>query len=103
MHEGYPPLCVLVHSIERIRGYAVRKGSVRSTHKSCYIVRRRHILRLKDAIFTKKQTNVKNKDEKQKLNLQHYNNRCFLKCANFTKIQWMNTEKNVFYRLRRRM
>ena len=68
MHEGYPspPLCVLVHSIEGIRGYAVRKGSVRSTQKSCYIVRRRHILLLKDAIFTKKQTNVKNKEEKQK-------------------------------------
>jgi len=48
-----PPL--LVRSIQGVfRRYAVRKGSVRSTQKSCYIVRRHQLLLLKCPIFIKK-------------------------------------------------
>jgi len=48
-----PPL--LVRSIQGVfRRYAVRKGSVRSTQKSCYIVRRHEFLLLKGPIFIKK-------------------------------------------------
>jgi len=48
-----PPF--LVRSIQGVfRRYAVRKGSVRSTQKSCYMVRRHLILLLKGPIFIKK-------------------------------------------------
>jgi len=48
-----PP--ILVHSIQGVfRRYAVRKESVRSTQKSCYIVRRHLFLLLKGPIFIKK-------------------------------------------------
>jgi len=48
-----PPL--LVRSIQGgLRRYAVRKGSVRSTQKFCYIVRRHQFLLLKGPIFIKK-------------------------------------------------
>jgi len=48
-----PPF--LVRSIQGVfRRYAVRKGSVRSTQKSCYIVRRHLFLLLKGPIFIKK-------------------------------------------------
>ena len=38
--------------------YAVRKGSVRRTQKSCYVVRRHQILLFKCAIFIRKHNNV---------------------------------------------
>ena len=48
-----PPF--LVRSIQGVfRRYAVRKGSVRSTQKSCYIVRKHLFLLLKGSIFIKK-------------------------------------------------
>jgi len=48
-----PPF--LVRSIQGVfRRYAVRKGSVRSTQKFCYIVRRHQFLLLKCQIFIKK-------------------------------------------------
>jgi len=48
-----PPF--LVRSIQGVlRRYAVRKGSVRSTQKSCYIVRSYLILLLKGPNFIKK-------------------------------------------------
>jgi len=50
-----PP--ILVRSIQGVlRRYAVRKGSVRSTQKSCYIVRRHLFLLLKGPLFIKKHT-----------------------------------------------
>ena len=49
-----PPTLWYALFMEGFRQYAVRKGSVRSTQKSCYIVRRQHILLLKCASFIKK-------------------------------------------------
>ena len=55
LYEGDTPL--LVRSIQGgFRRYAVRKGSVSSTQKFCYIVRRHQFLLLKDPIFIKKNT-----------------------------------------------
>ena len=52
--EGDTPH-LLVRSIEVMFGrYAVRKGSVRSTQKFCYIVRRHQFLILKGPIIIKK-------------------------------------------------
>ena len=53
IYEGDTPF--LVRSIQGVfRRYAVRKGSVRSTQKTCYIVRKHLFLLLKSPIFIKK-------------------------------------------------
>jgi len=53
-YEGDTPP-PLVRSIQGVfRRYAVRKGSVRNTQKSCYIVRRHQFLLLKGLVFIKK-------------------------------------------------
>ena len=53
INEGDTPF--LVRSIQGVfRRYAVRKGSVRSTQKSCYIVRSYLFLLLKGPIYIKK-------------------------------------------------
>jgi len=54
MYEGDTPLFGTQYIQGVFRRYAVRKGSVRSTQKSCYIVRRHLFLLLKGPIFIKK-------------------------------------------------
>ena len=55
INEGDNPPPLLVRSIQGVfRRYAVHKGSVRSTQKSCYIVRRHQFLLLRCPIFIKK-------------------------------------------------
>jgi len=67
-----PPF--LVRSIQRVlRRYAERKGSVRSTQKSCYIVRRHLFLLLKGPIFIKKH----NKRDIQSQTILNFSRACF--------------------------
>ena len=57
-----------VRSIQgAFRRYAVRKGSVRITKKSCYIVCSHHILLLNGQIFTRKH-NKRDIQSKESLN-----------------------------------
>jgi len=65
LSEGDTPF--FVRSIQWVfRRYAVRKGSVRSTQKSCYIVRRHHFLLLKGSICIKK---LKKRDVQSQISL----------------------------------
>jgi len=57
---------LLVRSIQGVfRRYAVRNGSVRRTHKFCFIVRRHNFLVKKDHIFIKKHNKIDIQSEKQ--------------------------------------
>jgi len=54
MEGDTSPLVRSIHGVGVLDGiYAVRKGSVRSTQKSCYIVRRHQFLLSKGRIFIK--------------------------------------------------
>jgi len=64
----------LIRSIQGVfRRYAVRKGSVRSTQKTCYIVRRHLFLLLKGPIFIKKH----NKRNIQSQIILNFSRACF--------------------------